>query len=87
MSGFIIQTASSMYRAPEGARYPWTDDVREAYRFPSLSKARATVADHARFTERPATDYLIWHELPDGSLEREAVTTGGRMLPFQPEAD
>jgi len=73
MSGFLIQTYAKMWRAEPDARYPWTSDKDSARRFKSIAKARQAIADHAAFTERAMTDYRLWHELPDGSLDAEPV--------------
>jgi len=77
---FLVGTQSGMFRAQDGARYPWTENAQEARTYPTADKARAEAHSHASFMDRPQTDYRIYERAEDGSLIRHPVTTGGRLV-------
>lgn len=56
---YILKTKSGMYRAKDGEWYPWTANRDEARRFDTETEADLLAEDHARFTERPISDYIV----------------------------
>ena len=77
---YVIATCSQMFRAPEGARHPWTASIADARRFMSEAAARLEIASHAAFTGRPTSDYRLYNEAPDGRLVMLPTTYGGRII-------
>lgn len=59
MQYWIIKTTSHMFRAQDGARYPWTPNEDEARQYPTEKAAQDDVWFFAGASARPADSWEV----------------------------
>jgi len=73
---YIIKTTNDMFRAHEGAKYPWTEHDALAMQFPTAQKADDERRFYAGIGARPVDSYQVIEVLvmPDGTHAHRDIT-------------